>query len=291
MVASGKDRASGFEFPLVTIRIPLYNHEKFIEDSLDSVTLCDYPNKELIIIDDGSTDGSANIVREWIDNTKTDFPIIFKSREHRGLTQTLNELVKMSNGEFLVSLASDDRLLPNGINQRLSYLLANKEKKAVFGDCRVINHHGSMIYESGLTELYKGKTNNYTNDDDLLREIICNWSIAGSVLMVKKSIYDDIGLYDENLFIEDWDFYLRLASRKKIGFVNDCVSEYRIHDNNTALNKNNKSRNYSQLANTSLKHFRNFPFPYSFILLKKYVEFSIRSKVYWIYQNIRKIAK
>lgn len=219
--------------PLVTVRIPAHNHERFIERCLDSVLEDDYPHKELVIIDDGSTDRTGQKIRSWIERHADALPIRYSSRENRGICATLNELIAMSSGEYLVSLASDDYLLPGGIRKRLEYLQAHPEKDAVIGDCIVVDEQGLKLYDSGLAELHRANKENYLSDDGLRYEIIWNWSIPGPVLMVRSSLYRQIGTYDPRLKVEDWDLYLRMVSKDLLGFVDTPVSVYRVHADQT----------------------------------------------------------
>ena len=183
--------------PLVSVRIPAYNHEKYISQCLDSVMNDSYPNKELLIMDDGSTDRTVQIIEQWINEHDTDFKIRFFPRKHRGLCRTLNELIPLCDGVFLVSLASDDVLIDGGIQDRVEYLLKHQNKEAVIADCMVINSSGEKIFGSALSELYNSSPQNYLTDERLAREIIWNWSVPGPVLMVRKSIYHKVGKYNQ----------------------------------------------------------------------------------------------
>src|SRR5512136_2848404 len=104
---------SGNNFPLVSIMVPLYKHEAYIGQCLDSILSDTYPHKELIVIDDGSPDGSAEVVRQWQEKNaeKLSGGFTFISRENRGISATLNELIALSRGEYIAIVASDDYLL------------------------------------------------------------------------------------------------------------------------------------------------------------------------------------
>ncbi len=96
------------EMPLVSVLIPAFNHERFVQRCLDSVLEDPYPTKELIIIDDGSTDKTAERIADWVATHCMDLPIEYVRRENRGIAATLNELVARASGEFLRPGASDD---------------------------------------------------------------------------------------------------------------------------------------------------------------------------------------
>jgi len=229
------------KYPLVSIRIAAFNHEKYILDTLNSVLHDTYPNKELVIINDGSEDATAILIEEWIKQHNTEIPIQYKTRENKGLTTTINELLDMCNGEYICGVASDDYLLENGISKRIEYLLKHPNKMAVFADCQMVNKNNNIIHQSTLKEYYNVNVSNYYNDENLKNEVISNWAIPGPVLMVNKKLYDVYKItYNQKLLVEDWDMYLKLVSKNLLGFVEYPVSAYRIHDTNTSIKYPNK---------------------------------------------------
>ncbi len=244
--------------PLISVRIPAYNHEQFIVETLDSVRMQSYPNKEIVIIDDGSTDNTAGKIKDWIKKYRNKIPVNFKSRENKGVSATINELIKMSRGDFLVGLASDDKLLPESLFLRYKYLKSNPNKMAVFGDSQVIDSNGNILYESGLSDLHSADKKNFLNDHSLKVEIITNWSVTGSVIMMRKSLHNKMR-YNETLQIEDRDFYLKMVSQNLLGFIDYPVSAYRLHNNNTCMNKRNLYMASVNKFRTLLFNINKFP--------------------------------
>lgn len=220
--------------PLVSILVPLYNHERFISQCLDSILQDPYPAKEIIVLDDGSADNSWSALQEWHVRNKSALPIPLKSkkRENRGLCRTLNELVSMASGEYIALLASDDYLLPGGIQARVDYLHGHPDKLAVFADCAVVDNDNQLICKSGIEELRKGRKKYLGYDNLCGYEVVFHWCVPGPVFMARRETYDIIGPYDETLLVEDWDYYLRLISRNAIGFLDYPVAAYRLHDRN-----------------------------------------------------------
>jgi len=220
--------------PLVSIVIPVYNHEKFVEQALDSVLAEKYPHKELCIVDDGSTDRSPEIVEEWITKHEKAFtrPILFERRKNSGIPKTLNYAISKCHGHYVVPLASDDKLLSGGIEARINFLLQHPKLRAVCSDCEVINADGELLYESGIEELHNGNKKRLSDPRWLLTELLLNWAMPGPVILYEKDAWKDIGGYNEDLVVEDWDFYLRLAERGWLGFLDCKVAQYRLHDRN-----------------------------------------------------------
>lgn len=252
------------EFPLVSILVPAYNHAPFIEECLDGVLGDPYPNKELIIVDDGSTDGTGDKIAAWVARHSDSIPIDYRRRENRGVSATLNELASKAKGEFLRLNASDDYILPGGLRSQVEYLLAHPRKLAVIGDSVVINEKGETLFESGMADLRRVNKEHYRSDAGIRREIISRWALGGPVQMVRKQVFELIGGWNEDLKIEDWDFFLRLAAVDGLGFIDLKVCAYRLHGKNTSRTQDVAERisNLGDAAKTAEKHVKLFEEPY-----------------------------
>jgi glycosyltransferase involved in cell wall biosynthesis len=250
-------------YPLISILLPAYNHEQFISKTLNSILADNYPNKELIIINDGSTDSTGKILESWTREYKNEFKITYISRENKGVTNTLNDLVSVSMGEYILFIHSDDYLLPDGIIKRLDYLLNNPLICAVFADCNVVDAVGNLIAESGLSGFYTANKSKLSSEEKLKKEIITNWSVPGGTLMVKRKVFDNYK-YNPEYLVEDLDFYLRFSSLNQIGFLDEKVSAYRIHGNNTCLKDENFIKVRKALINSLFRNIKYFRSKYKF---------------------------
>lgn len=221
--------------PIVSVLIPAYNHEKYIEACLNSVMREGYPNLELLILDDGSKDSTHQIASDWCARYGQRFQRceVFH-QENQGVVRTLNRLVQMSRGEFVTPLASDDALLPGGIAVRLAELQQRSDWMAVFADAEAMNASGITTHKSVLAELYFANKRALKNDKLRNYELILRWSVPGPVFLARKICYlpENIGLYDSSLAFEDRDYYLRLLSKRALGFVDAVVARYRMHETN-----------------------------------------------------------
>src|ERR1043166_5503467 len=122
------------EFPLVSVLIPCYTHAHYVVETLDSIVADDYPVKELVIINDGSRDNSDQVIRNWILSHDHLINIRYHARENLGICKTLNELVQMAKGAYLVFIASDDVLIPGSIKPRVEFLMQQRGKMVVVAD-------------------------------------------------------------------------------------------------------------------------------------------------------------
>jgi glycosyltransferase involved in cell wall biosynthesis len=228
--------------PLVSMLIPAYNHGPFVQRCLDSVLEDPYPNKEIVIIDDGSTDNTATVIAEWVARHRHEIPVQYVSRRNLGIAATLNELADRARGEFLRLGASDDYLLPGGFEAQVRYLLSHPGKGAVIGDSMVVDRDGNVLHDSGMCDLHGADKRLYRSDDGIARAIISQWAIGGPVTLIRKHVLEAVGRWNEGLRIDDWDFFLRLAARNALGFIDVRVCAYRLHGANMSKTRHIPTR-------------------------------------------------
>ncbi len=247
--------------PLVSIIVPLYNHARYVEATLESFRTEGYPALEVVIIDDGSTDNGFEVARDWLKAHPDAFKnVVLQRQENKGITKTLNRLVGLSSGAFITMVASDDLLLPGGIATRLKALQSRPDWLAVFGDAKMVNQDGTTLAESALWKIKRANKKALLSDTLRTQELLLRWSVPGPVLLARRSTYDldqGVGLYNEEVFLEDRDFYLRLLSKNALGFVDITVAAYRWHSQNSFRLKSNLLRTYEAIYQSEL---RQIPF-------------------------------
>lgn len=226
---------------LVSVLIPCYNHEKYIVTCLESIKQNTYDLKEIILIDDGSTDSSFEIAEKYLENNKDFFKgYTCIKQKNIGVTKTLNRLVDLSHGEFIAVLASDDYLTENSILDRVDYL-ETANKNAVIGKAFLVDSDNNIIHENASKKLFRASSkmllSKYIN-----KELIMRWSVVGPSLLLRRTVYDQIGLYNENLKVEDREFYLRLLNSNLLGYLDKNVCSYRVHSSNSIRSKSIKQR-------------------------------------------------
>lgn len=217
--------------PLVTVAIPLYNHEDYIEDCLRSVVEQDYKNIELIVIDDGSPDNSYDKAKAFLDNQTQLDNYILKTRKNKGMCNTLNEIIELSSGKYFSVMGSDDCWMIDKISDQVAYLEQHDDVALVHSNSIIINNDGVI----GNTIDYSGKVNSgFMHEDFIYRR----GGINTPSILFKKEVFNEIGQYDPNFRWEDTDFFLRLTKNHKIGFINKVHTYYRKHGDNMSHSKN-----------------------------------------------------
>ncbi len=250
-------------YPLVSIVVPVHNHERFVVQTLDSVLAETWPRKELCIIDDGSSDRSPEIAQEWVESHHEGFerPIIFERQENSGISKTLNRAISRCNGEYILPLDSDDLLLPGSILPRIKFIREHPELKAVCADAQVIDDKGRLFCDSGIEDLYHGNKRKLADPRRLMVELLLNWSMPGSVIMYEKSSWRDICGYNEDLVVDDWDFCLRLAEKGWLGFLDTPVARYRVHEGNYSRQTASSESIADSLLRTARMSMSRLPWP------------------------------
>ena len=269
--------------PLVTVCVLCYNQQTYVEHCLNSIKNDTYPNKKIIVIDDGSTDRSVQVIKDWqINNPEIIFKLI--TRENKGITATLNDLIDQVAGDYICFIASDDMLYENGIFNRMEILLQHPDKYAVIGDAVVIDGDNTVLFNSAIEDLWHGNKSNYETNEKLKYSVVNQWSVPGPVLLVKKDIYGIIGKYPEDLFAEDLNFYLRVIGLNMLVFLNKPVAYYRVHGHNTCGN----TKYSKEICYTFVKSYlNNIKYYHGALRLKIIKKMLVRLGLY-IYYSLKK---
>lgn len=254
--------------PLVSVLLPAYNHERFVEGFLDSVLADPYPAKEIIVIDDGSTDDTRGRINDWLARHGQDIPVEYVCRGNKGISATLNELAARARGQFLRLGASDDYLLPGGMAAQVEYLTSHPGKWAVIGDSIVVDEAGQRLHDSGMRDLHGADKRLYRTDAGIRRAVISQWAIGGPVALIRRKGLESVAGWSETLRIDDWDFFLRLAAHDAIGFIDLPVCAYRLHTSNFSRTRHARTRvlNLIESRDVALRRASLFDGPYRTLL-------------------------
>ncbi|WP_264551758.1 glycosyltransferase [Flavobacterium sp. N2038] len=213
---------------LVTIICLCYNHEKFVIESLMSAINQDYPFIELILVDDLSTDNSREVIKKWLIN----YPHIqfIENETNLGNTKSFNKALKLAKGDFIIDLACDDILMPNCVSLQI-----NTFQESDFKNLAVVYGNTELITENGEFDSYffpvndSKKTIEKRKTGDIYLSVISGGnSICSVSSMVKKSVFDDLKGYDENLAYEDLDFWIRASRLYDFDFIDEILIQKRI---------------------------------------------------------------
>ena len=212
--------------PLVSVLMASYNHEKYVEAAVRSVMAQKGVAFELIVIDDGSTDSSPEILERLRDELR----FTYIHRPNKGLVPTMNELVSLARGKYFCSFASDD-IMPQGrLEKQSAYLELHPEESLCFGQIVLMDKDGNHGEE--FDPRYTRSIPRVTFDEFFLGEK----EVHGCSEMIRLDFFREYGGYDAEFPLEDFPLWLKFF--KICGFisvlpVNCCY--YRQHGNNMSL--------------------------------------------------------
>jgi len=217
---------------LVSIIIPLYNHQDFIEECLYSVFQQTFRNLEIILIDDGSSDSSAEIAGKILQECP--FSYQFIHQENQGAHAAINRGIRIAQGEYITILDSDDRYHPHRIEILLKQALRTNARMLFSGVCH-IDALGKPLPNNSLHCYYYQLSNKAsrffpTPDFELIRH---NRAITTSNYFFQRSLMEEIGDFANLLTCHDWDYLLRVLLIESPGYVDQELLEYRVHGANT----------------------------------------------------------
>jgi len=232
-----KRREKNLKNIFISVVIPTFNSEDFIEKTINSIYLQTFKNYEVIVYDDGSTDGTHEVCKKFekYDNFR------FVNGEHTGnIAKNRNTAVFLTKGDFIAFLDSDDIWESNKLELQLIYL---DKYNIVCSNAVIIDEKDNIIAEKYFTGLEN------VNELLLFDLVKVNYLITSTVLMEKKTFYES-GLFDENLanLAEDYALWLKASENNKIKYIDNNLIKYRKHTGNISFR--NKSRRYNMLKNT-----------------------------------------
>lgn len=211
--------ASAHELPLVSVVITCYNQAAFLSDAIESVLQQNYPHQEVVIIDDGSTDDTPQVIARY-----PRFNYIRK--ENQGVVAARNDGLRESKGDYVVFLDGDDRLLPNAVRTGVQKLNAHTECAFVYGRCVLIAADGSPLPTWQHPDV---------ESEHYLVLLHHNFIWMPAQVMYRRSAIESVeGFRPGADHCSDYDLYLRISSKFSICGHNDVVAEWRQHQSNTS---------------------------------------------------------
>jgi len=223
---------------LVSVVIPTYNRANIITDAVNTVLKQTYQNFEILIIDDGSTDNTENIIKEIQDQR-----IKYIYQENNGPAKARNNGIKHSKGEYIVFLDSDDLWHPELLEKHIKILNANS-------NIGMVSNHS--LYKTFDGQYIRKKTCQAKNNKEYLRYILTEPDKAypgPSTTMFKRECFEKVGYFDETLdFCEDWDMCFRVALFYEFHCINETLTYVRVHQNSLS-----RTREVEKFRNSYLK--------------------------------------
>jgi alpha-1,3-rhamnosyltransferase len=217
--------------PKVSVLISAYKHESYIEACVRSVLAQTYPNIELIVLDDGSPDGTASVLEKLHSEAETSGkPFTFIAKQNSGLSDTLNQALAMATGKYICQFGSDDIMLPGKTAKQVAFMEANPDVAVCGGNALNIDSDGNILEKRQKSPPQREIT---------FEHLFANTGpgIVASTCMIRKEILDREGGWNPAIPLEDMYMWFKLTSRgyRMVG-LGDVLMHYRKHATNSYKN-------------------------------------------------------
>jgi alpha-1,3-rhamnosyltransferase len=211
----------------VSVLVPSFNHCLYIAETIESIWSQDYPNLQLIVVDDGSTDASFDIISYMASHSPIE--MLIHRQSNQGLCKTLNKALELANGDIISVLASDDIMLPGRFNNELYLFSINKELKVLYSNgCYSLNGKIHKDIHKFIKKLLK------MGIKPTLDYLVTNVpSFYIQAMLIRRNFLESIGNFDEETGSDDWALNIRVfqslkSSHEYLYFENNAFM-YRLH--------------------------------------------------------------
>ena len=210
----------------ISVIIPTYNRKKYIKRAIDSVIRQSYKPFEIIVIDDGSTDGTYELIKQSYSSSQ----ISLEKQINSGVSSARNKGIKLANGDWIAFLDSDDEWFEN----KLELQVREIKKSKTFMIC----HTNEIWIRNGIRVNQMKKHQKYGGA--IFKKCLDMCRISPSSVMIHRRIFDEIGLFDEDLIIcEDYDLWLRISSKYPVLYLDSMlIKKFGGHEDQLSKNIN-----------------------------------------------------
>lgn len=216
--------------PLVSVLIPAYNHEAYVAQAIQSVLVQTYPNLELIVIDDASTDGTWGVIQANQDPRMQ----MLRHDTNQGSHATLNTGLAMASGEYLAILNSDDVFMPTRIEACLD-VLASGQADLVGTDIRLLDRAGNRVEAHWWLDAFNALKTVQKSQGDWVQTLLAgNVFMTTSNFVFRRAWLEQMGAFGDWRYVPDYEWLLRgCAQGCRLAWLDEPLLNYRLHESNT----------------------------------------------------------
>ncbi len=213
--------------PLVSVCLLTYMHEKYIEDCLKGVLGQTYDHMEIIILDDGSTDGTFRILQENLGRMQDRFQRVElrQNKKNTGnISQNVNSLIRCAKGEYIKLITGDDIMRANCVEQMTVFMEQHPDHLMCYANVYVVDE--AFRYGDNPGNQYFFEKHKAFPQKEIFGQLMKLCYVSPSIL-VRKSMYEKYGYYDETIHYEDYDMWLRMGKREEFLYLPQKLEYYR----------------------------------------------------------------
>lgn len=231
--------------PILSIVLPVYNGEKYVSNAIDSIINQTFSDFELIIINDGSTDSTFDVLKEY---QKKDCRIKVINRENKGLIATLNEGFAIARGEYIARQDDDDISHPTRFEKQVRFLDRNPEYALCGTFYNVVDEKNKFIRKHFLP-----------SSNENIQQNLFDSCFGHGTIMLRRSMILDMEWYRaEALYIEDYDFFIRVAKKFKVYNIPEYLYDWCFRGESVSF-ENYKAQRTNKIA-IKISHEQNLNF-------------------------------
>jgi len=220
---------------MVSVVMPVYNAEKYLREAIQSILTQNYPNLEMIVVNDGSTDSSKNIILSFEDPRLR----YFENPENWGIVRTRNRALAEATGEYVAVLDSDDVALPNKIRSQVEFMEKNPEFELCGSYFKTIDGSGQILKNVKFP----------SNDGDARSMLLVHNCFCHSTIVMRSRLAKEFKYKSGFDLVEDYELWYRISQVGKIINLPVHTTYYRVHGNNISTNKNRQMFNKADRIN------------------------------------------
>ena len=212
--------------PLVSINLCCYNGEKYLEEALQSVFSQTYKNWELVVINDGSTDSTDDIIKRHISE---DWPIVYHHQSNAGIGAARNKALELSSGSIIAFIDQDDLWMPDKLKKQVP-LFDDPTVGLVFSDAILFNEEGKSNRLYSKRPYYTGYC---------FSSLLSDYFLSMQTVLIRRSVLDTQQEWFDPQFnmIEEADLFRRISYKWKLDMVNEPLIKWRVHSESLTFSK------------------------------------------------------
>ncbi|HDP69639.1 MAG TPA: glycosyltransferase [Actinobacteria bacterium] len=254
--------------PKVSVIMSVYNGEKYLKESAESILHQTFPDFEFIIVNDGSTDKTPEILRSFNDER-----IKVINQENMGLTRSLNKAINLVRGEYVARMDADDVSFPERLEYQVKFLDENPDVGMVGTACKEIDSKGRLIGDCVFPTI-----------DNELRKVLIKYNpFVHASVMIRRTVIDKAGIYDESFSsAQDYEFWFRIAKFYKIANLAQLLLVRRYTTRNISIEKENEQiKNSVNIRRKAIKEGQ-YPLRCYIYLLRPFLVIITPKSIRWL---------
>jgi hypothetical protein len=214
--------------PTVSICLPSYNHARYLPEAMDSVVAQTYSDFELIVVDDGSRDGSLDILRRYEAANPGQIRVLtHPGHANLGISRTANLALEHARGRYWCGMCSDDAWYPDKLKREVALMERTANLGFVYSRADLMDDESVLLGGRVGVDL--------SSDRNPVASLIMTNAVPALTVMARTECINEVGLVDNSLVYSDWDLWLKILARWDVGYIDRPLAKYRVHSSNSSI--------------------------------------------------------